>query len=1125
MKTAKLFLLCALTILAMLQSKASNPNPETDLEITLVPIHVSCPGASDGSIGTGIANGFPPFTFTWSNGSTMPFLFNISGGTYSVTVVDYFGQSGVGTTTVIEPPAFTHEVVNITPDCGFQDGAIDITVNGGSPPYQFDWDNDGVGDDDDPEDLTGLSSGTYNLTITDAGLCNYSLSVFVPGSSLIEITGVTTDPSCDNPSGGMIDITVSGGQSPYTYDWDDDGIGDDDDPEDRVNLNAGQYNVVARDANGCADLATFELATASSITLEGDFQPVSCANAMDGTAGVIVTGASPPFTYDWDNDGVGDNDDSSTITNLNGGIYTVIVTDATGCSGSISVEVPEPSILNQTAEITNAGCEGFNFGSITVDVSGGTVPYLFDWDIDGLGDQDDFESINNLAPGMYTLIVIDGNMCNDTVTYEVTGFPNPTVELDITNITCNNDNDGVIAAWPAGGTSPYLFEWSTGDTSSSINNLSPGNYFVTVSDAQGCQTLDTALVREPDPIEGQGDITFVNCFGGNDGSIELMTEGGTPPYSYEWSNGPTTSTNSQLEAGNYIVDITDTAGCVVVEVYEVLEPDEITIEAMTSNPACAGNATGQINLNVSGGDFFYTYAWSNGATSDSLSNIPAGNYSVTVTDGSDCSKTLENIIVEEGIPFSTSLEFELIDTIPDCSMYKVIATTTGGQAPYEYEWSNGGDEESNVNVMAAGTTLDVTVSDFNFCITSDTITTPDTLSLTPWVTNVDCAGNGNGAILIEPFNDTPDYQFIWSTGDTLSSIAGLAPGSYSVTVFDHLGCITSEENIQVTEPDLLFVEESILNPKCFGEFDGLIDLQTTGGVEPYSFAWSSSTNTSSTLQGIAAGTYSYTVTDANECMASDEVTLTQPDSISLQIEVMDIVCNGQFNGSISVTPSGGTAPYTYFWPALDSTTNVVTELFGGSYEVIITDHNNCQESLFIPVDEPDALTIDPFIFVQNDTCFLEFLIEGGIIDASGYFWELKTDEPNPTIFAQGNGIGNVQVALDTDINYTLTARDFNNCMTSNFISGEGCMTSVSDLLNPSSIQVYPNPSSGEFHINAIVPIKNWTLFSPQGEIFKTSTNISTHNLNLEIKDSPNGIYILQAHTTSGIWIEKLVKVE
>lgn len=419
-------------------------------------------------------------------------------------------------------------------------GAIDLTVNGGASPFTYDWSNNGAQNPDtDPQDLAGLTAGTYTVTVTAADGCTATTSATVAQPAVISITKVTTNITCNGAATGAIDISVSGGTSPYTYDWSNDGPENpDNDPQDLTGVVASVYTVTVTDANGCTATNSTTLTQPGAIVLTFSTTSASCGNA-NGSINLSASGGTGPLTFDWSNDGPEDPDnDPEDLTGLTAGTYTVTVTSATGCSSTNSATVTQQSQIVLTIVESTSTCGG-NGSLIDLSVSGGDPGYTYQWS-SGQTTQD----LTNMPAGTYTVTVTDEDNC--TATGSVTaqgssqgqcpppGFPTPGNTCVLAPLLCES-LDGYCTV--TGGVGTLTFVWSSGHSTEDLNNVPAGVYTVTVTDANGCTATTSATVTEPAILTLSAESNPVLCNSSVNGNINLTVIGGVPSYSYIWSNG------------------------------------------------------------------------------------------------------------------------------------------------------------------------------------------------------------------------------------------------------------------------------------------------------------------------------------------------------------------------------------------------------------------------------------------------------------------------------------------------------------------------------------------------------------------------------------------------------------
>ena len=560
--------------------------------------NASTVGGSNGDIDLTVLGNSAPFTYDWSNdGPETPDndtedLSGISAGNYTVTVTASTGCTQTATFEVMQPTCdLTLQATTVSASCfGATDGSIDLAVTGTGSPYTFDWSNDGPETpDNDTQDLSGLASGSYTVTVTNSFGCTATLTKEINQPTILQIAGTATNVTTLGGSDGQISITVSGGTSPYTYDWSNDGPDTpDNDPEDLTNLSSGSYTVTVSDAHNCTQTASYQVSEPNcDLQLQATTVSVTCFGEADGSIDLVVTGTGSPYTYDWSNDGPETPDnDTQDLSGLASGSYTVTVTNSFGCTATLTKEINQPTILQIAGTVTNVTTLGGSNGQINIMASGGTSPYTYDWSNDGPDTPDnDPEDLTNLASGNYTVTVSDAHNCTQTASYQVS---EPSCDLTLestkTNATCFGAADGSIDLTVTGTGSPYTYDWSNDGADvpdndpQDLSGLPAGSYTVTVTNSFGCSATLTKQVGQPSEVQISGTVTNVSSSGGNDGFIDITAGGGTAPLTFDWSNdGPETPDNDgedifDLTAGNYTVTVTDAHGCTNSESFTVSEP-------------------------------------------------------------------------------------------------------------------------------------------------------------------------------------------------------------------------------------------------------------------------------------------------------------------------------------------------------------------------------------------------------------------------------------------------------------------------------------------------------------------------------------------------------------------------
>lgn len=666
-----------------------------------------------------------------------------------------------------------------------------------------------------------------------------------------------------------------------------------------------------------------------------NINPVTCNGGNNGSATVVATGGSGSYTYTWSNGATG-----SSVSNLPAGTYIVTVSDGNQ-SVTEMISVVQPNPLQVSFNTVEPSCSGVPDGIISVTVSEGLeVDYAYQWSNGSTGSY-----VTGLSAGAYSVTVANGDGCT-TQAQTILGEPDPvTTQVTATPVSCFGNNDGSASIQSIGGGSGnYTVQWSNGSNNLSIHNLSPGAYTVTVTDANGCAVQRSAIVGAATPIDVTLSATNVACNTGGTGSITATVTGGASPYSYNWSNGAQGSVATGLQPGVYILTVTDANGCSAVEQAIVQTASSMSLSISAAAASCSGGSA-SATVSVTGGAPPYSYLWSNGATTSTATGLMPGGLSVSVTDANGCVE-----IASVNVPQTPSITLSFIRNNPDCAGANDGALTLivgGGQAPYSYEWSTGSTAQ-NLSGLGAGA-YSVTVTDQNGCQTSSTInlTAPAAIDLETESTDATCTGAANGVASVTASGGTGNYTYLWSNGGTASTISGLNPNVYQVTVTDQNGCtaVASTEVMKINELEVSLTAEAV---SCNGGSDGRVTSVVSGGSGNYGqYVWNTGANTA-TLENISAGGYSLTVVDVLGCQASANIVVQQPSVLNASVTTTP--ASVSTNGSATLNANGGTSPYTYNWSnGLSSASS--SNLGAGSYQVTVTDANGCSTTLSFIIED------------------------------------------------------------------------------------------------------------------------------------------------------------------------------
>lgn len=514
-----------------------------------------------------------------------------------------------------------------------------------------------------------------------------------------------TDVTCFGAADGSLSVIVTEGREPYTFLWSDNVTA-----ASRTGLPAGTYSVTVRDASGAELTLEETIHEPELMTVEGTASPASCNGMTDGSIDITVSGGVAPYTFVWNNGATTEDADG-----LASGQHTVVVTDATGCSTTAQFSVGAASAIDISATVVKPDCGGSN-GSIDITAAGGTVPYTFSWS-NGATTED----LDQIAPGLYTVTVTDDAGCSQKGIYFVKENNTLAVKGTVTAANCT-EATGAIDINVTGGTAPYTYTWSNGETSEDLSGLSSGSYTVTITDDKSCTASATYGIPKT-TFQVPRTVVQPSCQGDTDGSITLgEPTGGTAPYTYEWSNGETGTSISNLGAGTYSVTVTDVTGCSRTLTSMLTEPTAIVVEATVSSTACGEDGSFVIDISATGGTAPYSYEWSDGSIDRDRENMSNGAYTVTVTDARGCTATKE-VIVEGELSTWSCLITELA-AAPECgSAGNTLSTSVTDADAYSWTvessdgmWSLNDSNSSSVTFTAGGENSTAT---FRLTITRD----------------------------------------------------------------------------------------------------------------------------------------------------------------------------------------------------------------------------------------------------------------------------------------------------------------------------------------------------------------------------------------------------------------------
>lgn len=912
--------------------------PATALKGSVTALDPNCNGGT-GSATALPTGGTPGYSYSWKTipVQTTQTATNLSAGTFTVTITDANGCRSRDTIVISQPSALTTVITKSNISCnGGANGDAAVTAAGGTAPYTYSWSTTPV---QTTRTVTGLTAGTYTITVTDSKGCLKTKTVNLTQPTAILLTTNTVNANCGLPDGSA-SVTVSGGKPAYHYSWNTVPVQT---TWTASGIAAGIYKITVTDTVGCSQNATITVHNANAATASMTSTKINCYGSSTASATVAITGGVAPFTYSWNTSPA---QTAATATNLGAGFYSVKITDANGCVTNDTVAITQPAILAATISQKNVSCTASANGTATAHSTGGTAPYTYSW---STTPAQNMATATGLIPGSYTVVITDVNGCTLSPSCMISKN-SIAASATTTNVLCHGNPTGTATAQITNGTAPYTYSWTStpAQTTSTASNLAAGTYTVTASDSAGCIAVATAQITEPAALTVTTSQTNIICNRANTGSASVSPAGGTPPYVYYWSTVPSqvSATATNLTAGTYTVIVNDTNKCGTSQTVTLTQAPALTASTATLNAHC-NLADGSASVSVSGGTGAYTYSWNSSPaqTTDTAKAIPAGLYTVTVTDNAGCNLTTA-VTVTNATAASISAN-QINATCPTSANGSAIVIVTGGTSPYTYSWSTTPAASTPAASGLLPGVYTALVTDFLGCTSSIsvTITSPPALTDLIHVTGVSCVGKHDGKATVTVSGGSPKYKYTWSTVPVQSgaTISGLDSGNYKLTITDSLGCV-SLDSMRVNQPDSLLSTLVNTRTTCYGTTDGTSLANASGGTVPYSYSWSTNpVQATQMATGLAAGTYSVTVTDSNGCQVIVPVLIIQPANLLLATTSSPASC-GNSDGSASVTAlSGGIMPFTYSWSS-GASSPVASNQSAGVYTVVVTDSAGCSKT-------------------------------------------------------------------------------------------------------------------------------------------------------------------------------------
>ncbi|HLO82007.1 MAG TPA: hypothetical protein VK166_13660 [Chitinophagaceae bacterium] len=1120
----------------------TEPAVPTNFVVAISSTDVTCWGWATGSAQANPSGGVAPYTYSWNTGATTAFIGSLKAGSYSVSVKDASGATATASVVIREPQRLLIDVSAGSISTYGGTTFVTLSATGGNPAYTFSGQTDNV------------PAGTYVYKVTDTRGCADQKTVVItqPAPSVLTAQiNSSTNVSCNGAADGTALVTATGGVAPYSYSWNTNPVQT---AASAASLKPGTYTVNVRDANNAVATATVTITEPEKVNLVATPGTIT---SYGGTTSVVLsaTGGTTPYHF------------SGQTDNLTAGSYTFDVIDAKGCTDykTITISQPAPAALVVAVKKDNVSCNGANSGSATVSVSGGIAPYSFSWNtnpvqtgatatalkagtyqvtvtdalnatttatvditepdkliltatpgtittyggtttvnLSAVGGVEPYSftgATADLKAGTYSYEVKDAAGCTDAKTLTIADAAplELTASVSSTNVTCNGSDNGAATVSVAGGVAPYKYSWNTtpAQTSAAVSGLKAGTYQVTVTDALNATTTASVNITEPAKLILTATPGTITTYGGTT-NVNLSAVGGVGPYSF-------TGATADLKAGTYSYEVKDAAGCTDGKTLTIADaaPLELTASVSSTNVTCNGSDNGAATVSVAGGVAPYKYSWNTtpAQTSAAVSGLKAGTYQVTVTDALNATTTA-TINISEPAKLSLSAVAGTIASYGGTT--NVTLTATGGSVPYEF---------TGVSSNLKAGTYTFEVKDAAGCkdAKSVSITEPAPGALTATITenkSVSCNGAANGSAAVSAAGGVLPYSYSWNTSpaQTGAAASGLKAGTYVVTVTDALNASITA-TVKIEEPAVLTLSGSASGIPVNGGTTNVV-LTATGGTAPYVYTGE--------VNGVSAGTYSYSVTDAGGCTATTSVTVGQPEKLSLTAVAGTIKCNGGTT-DVVLTASGGTAPYTY-----EGNTKGLT---AGTYNFTVKDAAGQKANVTLQIKDPAPLelVVNPGSVKRvGGTTFVDINARGGTmpytftgnvsnLTAGTYTYsvtdanscsatqsvEIKEPKVNLASFDIGTVDTTVRINWKTSYEYAIdhfTVEKSTDGSSFNAIGAVNSRWSPAALLDYIMNDVRPSPAKNVYRIAAVTIYGEKLLLQEKSIMFTEKSKLNIQNL-------------------------------
>ena len=1027
----------------------------------------TCNGFDDGSAIATPAGGTAPFEYLWNNGTTEQLNTGLLAGNYSVTITDNNGCTAESDTIeLVDVPLLEVNIDTvIDASCSNEnDGEIQLTATGGIGGFEFSL--DGINFENGTT-ISNLSPDNYGIVIQDANECFIILdTITIAQPDSLSFTLSTDTDICYGDSISFTNRSTFTRGNPVAVTWDINGIAMTGDSISVPFTTIGNpmVTLTVETDLGCEATISEELALAvipcCDLGNGLDFFVLAedplCANDSTGRISLNTSSIPPITNIVWNT-----NASTDIIDSLAAGDYSVTVTNDATCDSVIMVTLNEPAPIEWSFTITEPTCEMASNGVIEIMATGGTIDPTSDYEFNFDAGFAPISNFDSLRIGNYSIMIRDDNNCvvtADTSLAVPDGFMAIDADLTIITPTCDMANNGGISVTASGNGGNFEFDFNDGtgfSTDNSRPNLPTGNYSITIRDGDMCTLeIDTALVVPDGFMAIDAILTVISptCEVANNGAIVVTASGNGGNFEFDFNDGNGFSTQNSLPnipIGDYMVTIRDGDMCTLQVDTSLAIPDgfmPINAQLMLTTPSCEAATNGEITVVATGNGGNFEFDFDDGmgfSVNNNRPNLPIGNYMITVRDEDMCTLEIDTslAVAPDADPVQATLQLSQ----PSCGggTDGVITINPSGElgtniANYTFNFGTG-DVASNTDMGLPIGNYTITVTNLNNCsITLDTMLAENVLvpSDMPLVTRPTCFRLADGSIQFEVPNGVAPFVYDFGDGNFLdeNALSNLPQGTYNIRIRDSVLCLSEVQVIMVDQPEELALTLTPTNISCFGANDGQIVADVSGGVGNFTYNWNTG-QTTNIIDMLSAGDFSLDVTDGNNCPISSEViTIIEPDELLATIqEAQDVLCFGDPSGAITITASGGSAPYQYSLDGITLQDNpTLMNLPAGDYTVVVTDSRNCEiNAPSVTIDEPDEFIVTASVdnaqtnlgFSVNLTAQANTTTPGNI----NYTWTT----PDSVICSNCQSFETVPPGSTT---FTVIATNPNNCQATDAIS-------------------------------------------------------------------------------------------